>query len=103
MSDKSLSVLLVDIVAATAAVFGLFAALKIFHLPNCTRVETQPLLMWAMPFAIVLVMGCACELVIGAREGSRSSRAIAGLCGLAAVLLVLAYRWKLGAMSTMAC
>lgn len=103
MSDKPLSVLLIDIVVATAAIFGLFAALKIFHLPNCTRVETQPLLMWVTPFAIVLVMGCACELVIGAREGSRASRAIAGLCALAAVLLVLAYRWKLAAMATMSC
>lgn len=103
MSGKPVSILLIDLGIATAAMLGLFIALTVFQLPNCTSVETQPLLVWCTPLAIVLVMGCAGELVIGAREGSRLSRAIGALCALAAVLLVLAYRAKLGAISTMAC
>ena len=103
MTEKSLPIVLLDIAAAGLAVFGVFLALEIFQVPNCTSVEREPLLTLAVPISIALVAGCVLEFVVGLRETSQLSKFISISCAFALMLFWLIYKWKLNAISGLAC
>ena len=103
MSDKPLYAVLIDLLVAVAAVAGIFVGLKVFRIPNCTAVAKHDLFMWAPRLSVALVAGGVFGFLIGVREASQLSKAIASLALFAAILVWGTYRWKLDAILMTAC
>ena len=103
MNEKSLPIVLVDLVVAVVTVAGIFFVINIFQVPNCTAVEREPIFSWVVPASVALVAGCILELLIGFREQSMLSKALCSSCALVVVLLLVIYKWKVNAISAMAC
>jgi len=103
LDDKPLHGVLMDFLVAAAAVAGIFIALKAFQIPNCTSPGQHVLLAWASRLSLALAALAIIEYIIGMREGSQLSKAIAALSLFAAILVWVICRWKLNAILTMAC
>ncbi|WP_131721650.1 hypothetical protein [Xanthomonas sp. NCPPB 1128] len=103
MSDKSLPIVLTELAVTAFAVAGIFFALNVGQVPNCASIERQAIFMWILPVSVTLGTGCVTELLIGMREDSRLSKAISALCAFSLALLWVIYKWKLNAISTLAC
>lgn len=103
MIDKPLHILFLDLLVAGAAVSGIFLAIRIFHIPNCTSLEKHAVFVLAPGLSWALAAAAVAEFVIGVREASLLSKCIAALSLLAAIFLGLIYRWKVDSILTMAC
>ena len=103
LDEKPLHGVLLDFLVAAAAVAGIVIALKAFQIPNCTAAAEHLVLSWASRLSLGLAALAFLEFVIGVREGSRLSKAIAALSLFAAVLVWAICRWKLNAIQAMAC
>ncbi|MDV0438661.1 hypothetical protein [Xanthomonas sacchari] len=103
MSDKSLPIVLIELAVTAVAVAGIFFALNVGQVPNCSSIERQAIFMWILPVSVTLGTGCVTELLIGMREDSGLSKAISALCAFSLALLWVIYKWKLNAISTLAC
>ena len=103
MIDKPLHILFLDLLSAGAAVSGIFLALKIFHIPNCTSLEKHAVFVFAPGLSWALAAAAVVELVIGVREASQLSKSIAALSLIAAIFLGIIYRWKVNTILTLAC
>ena len=103
LDEKPFHGVLLDFLVVAAAVAGIVIALKAFQIPNCTSVGEHVVLSWASRLSLGLAALALLEFIIGAKEGSRLSKAIASLSLFAAILLWVICRWKLNAIQTMAC
>jgi hypothetical protein len=103
MSEKPLYISLIELLVASAAVAGVFIALKTFQIPNCTTVTKHELFMWAPHLSLVLAVGAIYEFFTGVREASQLSKAIASFSLFAAVFLWGICKWKLHAILMAAC
>jgi len=103
LDDKPLHIVLMDFLVAAAAVAGIVIALKAFQIPNCTSAGDHLVFSWASRLSLGLAALAFLEFVIGVREGSRLSKAIASMSLFAAILVWVICRWKLNAIVAMAC